>query len=213
VGATFAARAVQACRRHDPDHAEGIIAYVTSGLSNGRTEGLNGKTRVITRRAYGFHSAHGLIALIKLCCSGIYLEPVHFLPGSTHYTSWRTPNATASSNVLLQQIQQPWSSDELAQVATELSQLKRTLANQLATSGSDADMEDADVDDAIEIGHVASAEKAARKGDQAGVVDALKLLGRKTWGLVEQLGLAYLKMRASEYLGLPSGDDKPSVFS
>lgn len=94
-------------------------------------------------------------------------------------------------NVLLQQVQQPWSSDELAQVATELSQLKRALANQLATSGNDADVDDADVDDAIEIGHVGSAEKAARKGDQAGVVDALKILGRKTWGLVEQLGLAY----------------------
>jgi transposase len=65
-------------------HTEGIIAYVTSGLSNGRTEGLNGKTRAITRRAYGFHSAHGLIALIMLCCSGIHLDPVHLQPGSTH---------------------------------------------------------------------------------------------------------------------------------
>ena len=65
-------------------HAEGIIAYVTSGLSNGRTEGLNGKIRAITKRAFGFHSAHGLIALIKLCCSGIDLHPVHLQPGSTH---------------------------------------------------------------------------------------------------------------------------------
>ena len=112
------------------------------------------------------------------------------------------PNAMASNNILLQHIQQPWSSDELAQVATELSQLKRALAHQLATSGNDADVDDADADDAIEIGHVGSAEKAARKGDQVGVVDALKLLGQKTWGLAEQLGLAYLKMRAGEYLGL-----------
>jgi transposase len=65
-------------------YAEGILAYVTSGLSNGRTEGLNGKIRTITRRAYGFHSSHGLIALIKLCCSGIHLDPVHLQPGSTH---------------------------------------------------------------------------------------------------------------------------------
>jgi transposase len=65
-------------------YAEGILAYVTSGLSNGRTEGLNGKIRTITRRAYGFHSSHGLIALIKLCCSGIRLDPVHLQPGSTH---------------------------------------------------------------------------------------------------------------------------------
>ena len=68
------------------EHTEGIIAYVTSRLSNGRTEGLNGKARTITRRAYGFHSAHGLIALLKLCCSGIHLEPVHIHPGSTHKT-------------------------------------------------------------------------------------------------------------------------------
>lgn len=65
-------------------HAAGILAYVRSGLSNGRTEGLNGKARTLTRRAYGFHSAHGLIALLKLCCSGIHLRPVHHWPGSTH---------------------------------------------------------------------------------------------------------------------------------
>ncbi|HEU0032383.1 MAG TPA: ISL3 family transposase [Kofleriaceae bacterium] len=66
------------------EHADGILAYVRSGLSNGRTEGLNGKARTITRRSYGFHSAHGLIALLKLCCSGIHLYPVHHWPGSTH---------------------------------------------------------------------------------------------------------------------------------
>jgi transposase len=66
------------------DHAAGILAYVRLGLSNGRTEGFNGKARTITRRAYGFHSAHGLIALLKLCCGGIHLQPVHHWPGSTH---------------------------------------------------------------------------------------------------------------------------------
>lgn len=65
-------------------HAEGILAYVRSGLSNGRTEGLNGKARTITRRAYGFHSASGLIALLMLCCSGIQLGPVFHWPGATH---------------------------------------------------------------------------------------------------------------------------------
>jgi transposase len=67
-------------------HATGILAYVRSGLSNGRTEGLNGKIRTLTRRAYGFHSASGLIALLKLCCSGIHLQPVHHWPRSTHKT-------------------------------------------------------------------------------------------------------------------------------
>lgn len=58
-------------------HLDGILAYVATGLSNGRTEGLNGKIRTITRRSFGFHSAHSLIALIFLCCSGINLLPVH----------------------------------------------------------------------------------------------------------------------------------------
>jgi len=58
-------------------HLEGILAYVASGLSNGRTEGLNGKIRTITRRSFGFHSATSLISLIFLCCSGITLRPAH----------------------------------------------------------------------------------------------------------------------------------------
>jgi transposase len=52
-------------------HAEGILAYVATGLSNGRAEGMNGKVRTITRRAYGFHGPWSLVALIFLCCSGL----------------------------------------------------------------------------------------------------------------------------------------------
>ena len=66
------------------DHQDGILAYVSSRLSNGRTEALNGKARTITRRSYGLHSASALIALLKLCCAGINLEPVTLRPGSTH---------------------------------------------------------------------------------------------------------------------------------
>lgn len=58
-------------------HLEGILAYVATGLSNGRTEGINGKIRTITRRSFGFHGPSSLIALIFLCCSGITLLPVH----------------------------------------------------------------------------------------------------------------------------------------
>jgi transposase len=57
-------------------HRDGILAYVRTRLSNGRTEALNGKIRTITRRAFGFHSALNLIALIMLCCSGLHLSPV-----------------------------------------------------------------------------------------------------------------------------------------
>lgn len=57
-------------------YIDGIVAIVATGLNNGRTEGLNGKIRVITRRAYGFHSAGALISFIFLCCSGLILSPV-----------------------------------------------------------------------------------------------------------------------------------------
>ena len=59
---------------------EGVLAIVVTGLNNGRTEGLNGKIRVITRRAYGFHSAAALISFIFLCCSGLVLSPVFKSP-------------------------------------------------------------------------------------------------------------------------------------
>ena len=61
-------------------HADGILQYVRSRLSNGRTEGLNRKIRSITTRSYGFHSANSLIAMIFLCCGGIHLRPVHTYP-------------------------------------------------------------------------------------------------------------------------------------
>lgn len=64
------------------EHFEGILAYIPERLNNGRSEGMNGKIRTITRRSYGFHSASNLIALIFLCCSGIVLLPVlKFAPG------------------------------------------------------------------------------------------------------------------------------------
>jgi transposase len=64
-------------------YEEGILAYISSRLSNGHTEAFNGKARTITRRAYGLHSASALIALLKLCCSGIELMPVTLRPGFT----------------------------------------------------------------------------------------------------------------------------------
>ena len=61
-------------------HLDGIAAYVETGLSNGRTEGTNGKVRTITRRSYGLHGAQALISLIMLCCSGLKLEPPQHSP-------------------------------------------------------------------------------------------------------------------------------------
>jgi transposase len=54
---------------------EGILAYVSTGLSNGLVEGLNNKIRLLTRRAFGFHSSQALAAMIYLCCGGIDLTP------------------------------------------------------------------------------------------------------------------------------------------
>jgi transposase len=54
---------------------EGVLAYVSTRLSNGLVEGLNNKIRLITRRAFGFHSARALSAMIHLCCGGIVLDP------------------------------------------------------------------------------------------------------------------------------------------
>lgn len=53
------------------DYRDGIIAAVEHGLSNGRLEGLNSKVRLLSHRAFGFHSAEALLALVYLCCSGI----------------------------------------------------------------------------------------------------------------------------------------------
>ena len=65
-------------------HSDGILEYVRSRLSNGRTEGLNGKIRTITRRAFGFHSASALIAMIFLCCGGVHVTPAHSRPSGFH---------------------------------------------------------------------------------------------------------------------------------
>jgi transposase len=46
------------------EHRDGILAAIRLGLSNGRLEGLNSKIRLISHRAFGFHSPEPLIALV-----------------------------------------------------------------------------------------------------------------------------------------------------
>jgi transposase len=55
------------------EHRDGILAAIDLGLSNGRMEGLNNKISMLKHRAYGFHSAAALIAMIFLCCTKITL--------------------------------------------------------------------------------------------------------------------------------------------
>ncbi len=50
---------------------DGILAAIRHGLSNARVEQINTQIRLITRRAYGFHSATALIALAMLTLSGL----------------------------------------------------------------------------------------------------------------------------------------------
>jgi transposase len=56
-------------------HKDRILAYVKTRLTNGLTEGLNNKVRLIMRRAFGFHSADAVMSMIHLCCGGIRLDP------------------------------------------------------------------------------------------------------------------------------------------
>lgn len=60
-------------------HRDGILAAVRLGINNARHEALNNKVRLITRRAYGFHSAAAALALVYLCCGPITLRPPHEL--------------------------------------------------------------------------------------------------------------------------------------
>lgn len=60
-------------------HREGILAAVRLGITQGRTEALNNKVRLITRRAYGFHSAKAALALVLLTCGPITLTLPHEL--------------------------------------------------------------------------------------------------------------------------------------
>jgi transposase len=58
-------------------HKQGVLAAIELGLSNGRLEALNSKVRLLSHRAYGFHSADALIAMIYLCCAGITIAIPH----------------------------------------------------------------------------------------------------------------------------------------
>jgi transposase len=48
-----------------------IIAAIEHSLSNARVEAINTQIRLITRRAFGFHSAQALIALAMLTLAGL----------------------------------------------------------------------------------------------------------------------------------------------
>ncbi len=61
-------------------HRAGILDAIRLRINQGRTEALNNKVRLITRRAYGFHSAKAALALIMLTCGPVTLHLPHELP-------------------------------------------------------------------------------------------------------------------------------------
>jgi transposase len=60
-------------------HRDGILAFIDTGLTNARLEGMNNKIRLLSHRAFGFHSPGPLIATIYLCCSGISLPQLQLV--------------------------------------------------------------------------------------------------------------------------------------
>ena len=62
------------------EQRRGILAAIEHGLSNARIEQINTQIRLITRRAFGFHSADALIAL---ACSAS--------PTSAHHSRGKPP--------------------------------------------------------------------------------------------------------------------------
>jgi transposase len=59
------------------ENLEAILNTLVHGLSNARVESLNTRIRLLTRRAFGFHSARPLIGLAMLSFGGLELS----LPG------------------------------------------------------------------------------------------------------------------------------------
>ena len=60
-------------------HLDGVVALLRERITNGIAEGMNNKIRLLSHRAYGFHSAPPLIATIYLCCGGIMLPDLQLL--------------------------------------------------------------------------------------------------------------------------------------
>ncbi len=60
-------------------HRAGILAFMRERITNGLAEGMNNKIRLLSHRAFGFHSPGALVAQIMLCCAGIALPHLQLL--------------------------------------------------------------------------------------------------------------------------------------
>lgn len=52
-------------------HREGVLAAIRLRLANGLLEGINNKIKMLQHRAFGFHSAQALMAIVHLVCGDI----------------------------------------------------------------------------------------------------------------------------------------------
>ena len=58
---------------------DGVLAHAQWHIGTSIIEGINNKIRLLSHRAFGFHSAAPLIATIFLCCGGIHLPDLQLL--------------------------------------------------------------------------------------------------------------------------------------
>jgi transposase len=56
-------------------YRDGVLEYVRCPFTNAVVEGLNTRFRMVAWRAFGFHTAGALIAIMFLCCGGVELQP------------------------------------------------------------------------------------------------------------------------------------------
>ena len=99
-------------------HKAGVLAAIELNLSNGRLEAPNSKVRLLSHRAYGFHSADALIAMISSAARA---------SRSRSPTDESPPNGE-ESRIFAVLIVGPFHSHPVAQIGTSLGPFKPTEA-------------------------------------------------------------------------------------
>ena len=63
---------IQRFARTIRSHMDGVLGFIRWGdITSGQAEGMNNKIKLLIHRAFGFHCAAAVMAMITLCCSGI----------------------------------------------------------------------------------------------------------------------------------------------
>ncbi len=91
------------------DQRAGITAAIRHGLSNARVEAINTQIRLLTRRAFGFHSPDALIALAMLSLADL-CPPLPRYPSLTTHGNVRRPGIGSGAGHRSRSRNQPGSS-------------------------------------------------------------------------------------------------------